>query len=328
MTRREVLQIDVPFPHHADGGYGALSKFMDAHRLAFPLRGTSIFRANPIDRAIAVAAFRARLAVQVRHYRLVHILYPDAIVNVRPLPRLPVPTVLTLHTPLQLVDLSRHQTAMIRQARAVIVLSQDQLPLFHERFPDVPVVFIPHGIDVSRYPAGSAKAPTPSFVVAGSNLRDWSTLNRILTQIQAQPRNWAVHLVGVEPSRIDPGLIGGQVILHERLDTDAYQQLLATSWAMLMPVLASTANNAALESRAAGITLIGSRVPGLKAYEDPSWTYFDSAEEAVSLMSEVGAIDQDELAEQGLEIRKRALEVDWTCIATQTADLYRRVVPV
>jgi glycosyltransferase involved in cell wall biosynthesis len=162
--------------------------------------------------------------------------------------------------------------------------------------------------------------------MAGSNVRDWATLNRILAEVRARTQKWVVHLVGVETSQIDPDMIGGSVILHQRLDTDAYQKLLATSWAMLMPVLACTANNAALESRAAGTMLIGSRVPGLKSYEDPSWDYFDSAEEAVALMAEVADNDPQVLAEKGLAIRQRAMDVDWTAVARQTSQLYRRVL--
>lgn len=322
-TSQPVLMVNVEWPNHDDGGYGALTRFLPGETMVYPW---STMVANPATRVYSTARFNLGLRRRADRAGLIHMLYADT--TIAPgLLGLEAPIISTLHIPLEpspptrLVD--RVRESVVRRSSGIIVLSSREAEIASERYPHVPVRFIPHGIDVTAYGQEPFKTIEPSFAVVGSNFRDWAMLESILDGLKRKGREWPIHLVGVPEQQAKYLASVYPVLVHGRLSADDYRALISASWAVLLPLKQATANNAVLEAHALGTTVISSRITGISDYSVRSTRYFVSAVEAIDLLEDVAATTESSLMELSSESVVDSHRFDWGRVSQETQSFYR-----
>ena len=324
------LLVTVDWPHHANGGYGALTRFLPGQIVNYPsLRhedGASIAKA-----ALDVILFNANIRRAISSTPMMHLLYGDTMIVPATSRFRRTALVCTIHLPLtgvarqRLVD--RVRGSVLDRSDAIIVLSSEEAEAAAARVPDASVRFIPHGIDTGAYRVPFLKSGRPTFVAVGTNLRDWSSLGDILSVVVREHPDWQVRLVGMPDDRTAPWRRYPSVEVCNRLSFHDYREAISSSWAMLLPLRAATANNALLEAHALGTVVIGSSLPGVRDYGCTTTRYFDTPDEALSIMTTVASSTTAGLQRWSAESVEAAQRFDWTTIADMTWDLYQQFSP-
>jgi glycosyltransferase involved in cell wall biosynthesis len=180
-----------------------------------------------------------------------------------------------------------------------VCVSRDQVPMLAHLVPEGRCVFVPHGVDTDFFGKHSSGQPTrndraPLLLAVGAHRRDLITLvgaARIIKHARPEVR---IKLIG--PSdRIAYAASSGVIETASNVSDvelrDAYHECTM----LFLPLEAATANNALLESMAAGRPAVISDFPGIHDYSNAAATVFCKpgdaqahASEALSLLSDVG----------------------------------------
>lgn len=320
------LLVNVNWAHHANGGYGALTRFVPSSVLEYPSppRGTS--RVDGVRRVLDIARFNGEVHRSAKNAALVHLLYADTTVLPEMLRARYERVFCTVHLPLapdrstRAADRLRDQ--VLDRANGIVVLSSEQVQRARERFPRARIAYIPHGLDVGAFPTSPPKADRPSFAIVGANLRDWVTLNTVLKAVIAEKPDWRFHLVGVPAEWARNWAIHESVVWHGRLTSDEYLSLLGQCWGILLAVRDATANNAILEAHAMGTTVVATDLSSIRDYACETTRLFRSPEEALVFLSELeGLNDATRMGESELS-RLAAQRFDWPRIADEVTAFY------
>ena len=235
----------------------------------------------------------------------------------------------TYHTPTWRMEELVKDHEHIRRLDAVVVMANSQRAFFERYAPDVPVYFVPHGIDTDFFTPVPAAATEGRLrlICVGAHLRDYATLEQAARIFLAKGLDLEI-LVVCNPARI--GQLGElpNVRVVTGLSDEALRDAYQSSTALLLPLLDATANNSLLEGMACGLPVISTDLPGIRDYTDPDCARLlpvrgvDAIVETVTDIHE-GRLD---LGAMGKASRQKALTMSWSSIRSQLYEVYRKTL--
>jgi glycosyltransferase involved in cell wall biosynthesis len=213
----------------------------------------------------------------------------------------------------------------LRNADFVITLSRAQARHLHELFPDKKVRFLKHGMEFrTELLSGeivASRRNKPKLVVAGSNYRDFDMLKRISADLNRH--GMELHLVGTGLSSEYFGEHAGNVVVHGRLSTNEYENLLLESFAMVLPLTFATANNALLEAHKFALPVVCSDIDGVNDYATSSTRFFKSVKAFWCEIDRLMALSTADYLSLCFAGRNDAQEVyDWSVLQRDTQQFF------
>jgi glycosyltransferase involved in cell wall biosynthesis len=227
-----------------------------------------------------------------------------------------------------------------RGVDALVVLSREDAEFFRSEA-DVPVRYIPHGVDVEFFrPASDADRHAtagreePVCLTVGHWQRDFETLDHAISVLGESHRNIRFELVvpdcgphpqasALERLRARPNVRWAGRLSDEELRS-AYQR----ANLLLLPLVASGANNALLEALAAGLPIVSTDTGGTPDYTRPECAELTAPADGEAMAAAVRLVlsSVDRQITMGREARSLAIsEYSWSRIAEETLDMYREV---
>jgi glycosyltransferase involved in cell wall biosynthesis len=333
------------FPHH-----GLYSSF---HRLAHYLSDQCVIdmswqRLDRFPRWIAgklrkrwfkYGEYRLIWHLRLTTPRCVHYLYPENSLRLSWRWKGRHKLVLTVHQPREFLERMRQRRGYkrfflgLRMADAVIAMDPESLEAYRAYAPQARLEIIPHGVDTEFF------QPTPDFfrcpviLTMGNWLRDyecWANVVRRLSvrlpaveyEVIANPDTLrhARAALGTDtfPVRFSAGLSDLEL-------RTAYERALL----MFLPLKASAANNAVLESLAMGLPLVVTDLPATRFYvgaEAGKFIHNTDIEGCVDMLANLvnDAAQRQRMAAAG---RARAVaEYSWPRIADRYRALYQSLL--
>jgi glycosyltransferase involved in cell wall biosynthesis len=341
-----VICVQKRWQHHAGfSGYDKLSDFLPAHvvrRASFTSRSARLIAAA-WDRGVGspphlfdyhlgdrIAEGKAFWASFARRADIVHVLYGDEQLNLllKRAALLRGALIATFHLPAaRSRERFERQRAQFGRLAGAIVLASSELAAFRGWLGDDKVLFVPHGIDVTRIPVGAGgKSERLNLVFVGLHMRDFEVAHRVMDRCAREnlPVDFEVVL---RQDRL--GFFTGcdNVRRHSNIDDSALLSLYGNADALFLPVTGATANNAVLEALACGTPVISTRVGGIPDYVDASSGWLlppNDADAAFELVKRVAA-NREILGAMRQRARARAETFSWDRIAAQILAAYERV---
>lgn len=231
--------------------------------------------------------------------------------------------VATYHTPeWRMRELVRDETH-IRKLDAIVVMSNSQREGFARIAPEVPVHFVPHGVNTDFFRPGDTLPDRFRFVCVGAHLRDFATFAAVARNFLAIDPAVEFHLVCNTSAANDvPDLpnirkrtsVGDEELLRTYQDATA----------LLLPLQDATANNALLEGMACGLPLITTDLPGVHDYTTEACRLLAPKGDADTMTELVRAVvnGQVDRVALGEASRRRAEELSWPNIRSSLRRLY------
>ena len=191
--------------------------------------------------------------------------------NHRPYLSLPAnehPVIATLHMPA-----SEHRAPPPRTGRVhtLVLLTAHDLTFFSGAWGARRTVVIPHGVDTTFFhPGNNAHSSTPSILVVGRFLRDFTLTAETVARLAARNPSW--HFDFVVPAEVwhGPELAVARALpgarWHDRIDDEALRRLYQEATCHLTPFRDCTANNALVESLACGLPVVTTDRGGVRDY--------------------------------------------------------------
>ena len=264
---------------------------------------------------------------------VVHVLYGDEQLDflLRLRSRLPCPLVATFHFPGRRVKdrFEVFHKDLLAGINAAVVVSRCQVPDFARWFGAERVFYVPHGIDTERFaPAVNPPRQTElRLLTVGHHMRDLEALRRIMGECAAG--GLPVRFDLVLPRFYWPPFAGcNNACLRTNLGEPELIRLYQEADALLLPVTDATANNAVLESLAAGTPVITNAVGGISDYLDDRCGWLFAPGDVTGMVKLIAAMcaDRNLAASRREAARRQSLTFDWTKVAGQMREVYAAVI--
>jgi glycosyltransferase involved in cell wall biosynthesis len=262
---------------------------------------------------------------------LVH--YLDGEHSAQYLPRLPrrgMPVIASFHQPPELLGDVLSDRVVRRLDRAIAV-SPTQIPWLAERLGEDRVDLILLGIDTGFFRPAPSPGPSPAererdgeggvfrCITVGHYLRDFAAIREVAHRLAGQDVEF--HVVTNRDTGLE-GLPG--VRRHQNVDDDRLLALYQQSDALLLPVTASTANNALVEGIACGLPVVSTRLASIEAYVPGGEAILIEENDPDELARAVLRLRDDPALARtmGRRARERAEELSWPRLAPLYEAIY------
>ncbi len=241
------------------------------------------------------------------------------------LPRLRPAIMATFHQPPDLLpQLLRPE--VIAKLDQVTVVSPEQVPFFQEVLPPDRVNFIPHGINTEYFQPPVDRDEPLRFrcITVGHWLRDYDALRKVATLLGTR-QEIEFHVVSPRVAGLDEL---PNVTMHSNLSDASLRLLYQTSDVLVLPLLASTANNALMEGIACGLPVISTDLSSVRAYVPGREAILirdnDPGEIADALLYLIK--NSAVRLEMGRHARARAEELSWKRVVLEYERLYQELL--
>lgn len=270
--RSRAVFIGFSYPHHGEySGYDRIAQHVDYdlvlhadrlplfrvfHRFAGrskPLKLGRYTLCDPLQLFYRSFRIWARWRCAFLRGSVVHFAYPETgVVFTR------VPGgkdncyVATLHLPAaSLYRLPEPVLGRMRQLDHIILVSDEMYEGATVVLPDVPMTFIPHGVESSRFSPDPARPRDHDILMLGNWLRDFSFARKVFESLHRDHAGLSATVVAL-PENL--ALLNGVPGLECRhgISDDALLELMQRTRILFLPLRGLTANNAILEAAACG----------------------------------------------------------------------------
>ncbi len=263
---------------------------------------------------------------------VVHVLYGDEqldfLLRWRSLLRCPLAATFHLPAARTYPRFEHFQADEIKGIDAAIVLARSEIPSFERWFGADKVVYVPHGIDTTRFRPGDHEPAQDKLrlLIVGEHMRDWDVAHRVIDE--ARYGDLEVEFDVVAPENVFPHFTGcSNVTLHSNVSEPDLIELYRAADALFLPLLGATANNSLLEALACGTPVIASDVGGIPDYmsSDSGWLIpAGNAETAFGLVRQLCA-DKNIVRSRRTNARAQALKFDWQKVAERMSVVYSAI---
>jgi len=217
----------------------------------------------------------------------------------------------------------------LRELDAAIIVGSNQHEMLSPYMDDDRIFFVPHGVDTEFFCPRQAEKPIGSgltCLTVGNWLRDFDTLRRVIRKVNAD--HTVVRFIVVtfpDNFRLLQGYPG--VDCRSGVDDLTLRDLYQSADVLLLPLTDCTANNSLLEGIACGLPVVATDVGGVPDYVDESCAILTPLKDAEAMASALMTLSAqpNKRRQMGLCSRERALQLDWTEVASQVMHVYRRV---
>jgi len=213
----------------------------------------------------------------------------------------------------------------IKKLDKVITVGTSQLNFF-DFLPEKQLRFVPHGIDtdyfqpLKRSDEGKNKL---YCLTVGHWLRDFDAIEQV---VHSAPEGLIFRIVAGQEhvKRFQPLQ---NVELYSDVGDDELLRLYQSSDIGLMPLQDSTANNGLLEMMGCGLPIITTRVGSVADYLPEGTGILIDGNELSTFLSAVKRLSDSPIERNSLgeAARRRALDLDWTNIAREMSEIYRKI---
>ena len=264
---------------------------------------------------------------------VVHALYGeehlDLLLRRRHLLRCPL--VATFHQPAEQLN---HGFEYFRRERvegidAAVVVARSEIAKFERWFGKNKVVYVPHGIDTTRFrPDDSKLVHTDKLrlLVVGLYLRDWEVIHRVIDETRNNRLDVQFDVVTLPA--FFPYFAGcSNVTLHSGISERDLIGLYQRSDALFLPLKDATANNALLEALACGLPAMVTNVGGISDYlsDGSGWLIpRNDVETPLALIRHL-SVDRDLARSKREKARAQALKFDWRRIRERLLAVYSAI---
>lgn len=207
---------------------------------------------------------------------------------------------------------------------AAIAVGMNQLEVIEKITSQIPIAFIPHGIDIDFFEPGNMEVRQKSCLFVGQHLRDFEFLEKVFYQILKVIPDFTLQaVIRRDYARLLPS--HQNVKVYSDISDTQLRELYQRSSCLLLPLKEVTACNAILESLACGLPVITTRLIGNEVYLDDSSSCLvekgnvnEMVDCAVELMrNETLNVNMRQIS------RKRSLQFAWQKVATQLQSFYQ-----
>jgi len=280
---------------------------------------------------------------------LVHYIYPEGMVFISPLilKMLNKKIVMTLHLSPEWFAKKHCEDSIIKRlirklfnnltvkcislSDCGISLAKNKINEYRRSYKLGDVRHIPHGVVISDIEPNNKSELIQkklSICVVGKNYRNWDFINAILNDIRSA--NYKFHLIGVDFSKVHfPD--STDVVEHiQRLNHEAYSEVLADSLFMLLPLHYATANNAILEAYQNNLFVLTTKEGANEYYIENSVLLMKTPEDFFEIIEKTldeanrRSIDIDSILNNARKSSNK--KYGWPSIARQLQGVYHSLV--
>ena len=222
---------------------------------------------------------------------------------------------------------ARVRARALRCLDFIAVVSRWQISFFQSIAPRVPVLFIPHGVDVSYFAPAASNRPRRSgyCITVGHWLRDWKVLAEAVELVDARCPD--LSFVIVSESAGARAIRSPRVKLYRSISDEELRSLYWGAEFCVLPLKDSTANNALLEAMASGLPLVVTDVGGVRDYVCTNCAILVPPNDPDALARAIVELHQDvaRRARMGQLAAEHARRFAWPIVARAALDQIQAV---
>ncbi len=235
--------------------------------------------------------------------------------------------VATYHQPPSILERVLPDRGALQSLDAAIAVGSSQLPFLQSALSEDRVFLVPHGVDTDFFsPSDGPRSHNFSCLFVGQWLRDFPALRGVITAITGARTDVGFTVLTTKEQGEDLKDLPQTTVLSGISD-DEMLALYRGADLLILPLLDSTANNSILEAMSCGIPVVTSDVGSVRDYLTPrSGVFLPAGDVAAFTEVTLGLLRQcDERLAMGEAARKRALDFDWTVIASRMISIFDHV---
>lgn len=160
----------------------------------------------------------------------------------------------TYHQPYSIFKENKSWMQSIKKVDKIILVSNKDLKYFNEITNNIPVKFIPHGVNTEFFRPANVKREK-SVLMVGNWLRDFSFANKVFSDLIKKDSEIIIHIVTNEEN-FKYFSLSPRILLKNNISNENLRILYQKSGLVFFPLVEFTANNAILEAASCNVDIL------------------------------------------------------------------------